>query len=163
MTRARYLAAIVLALALAAPAVAIDVQNLHPALGAENLVSLYSSRMLAHGRFSIGYLFGYAADPFVLDFDGDIDSQKIVEALTTHEISAAVGILDWVTIGAGVSYNTVFGELLGPAFAIDGLSTDDPQDTDLDEDGHRRCARGGQGAHPGRRTRVGRPGGGNRR
>ena len=126
MTKARHrLFAVVWLLLACSPLAALDVQNFQPALGAENELSLYSTTSMRQGQFSLGYLFDYAANPFVLDFTTG-HSTALVRSLYANQFSAAVGVVDRVTIGLGTSYNSLAGEYLSTKVKVRGLENTDP-------------------------------------
>lgn len=123
---------VLLALTVAASAWGIDIQNLWPAPGADNLAGLYTSTPLDHGQFSVAYLFNYAANPLEITFQDDEDVQ-VVHRMMAHQMSAAVGLFGRVTVGVGGTYNFLFGDGLGTDRAIEGLSPDDPSDEKINE------------------------------
>lgn len=134
MKSARTGLVVILFLGLAASVGALDVQNYKPALGSDNLLSLYAASPLANGQFSIGYLAGYAADPFVLELANG-NEVKLVETLLVHQAQIAVGIMNRATIGAGISYGMAMGDRLPPGLMIEGLENDDPENKDYEKGG----------------------------
>jgi len=82
-----FLATILLALC-AGSAGAIDIQNFQPALGTQNVLTLYSSSPLSHGQFGVAVISNYAADPLVFKLPED-EKLRVVEQLVTTEFEAA--------------------------------------------------------------------------
>ena len=107
MKRQLVLTALLLFIA-AGTAGAVDVQNFQPALGTQNLLTLYSSTVYASGQFGLAVLANYAADPFTLTFSDD-KKLNIVERMATGELQASVGLFDVLDIGVAGNFNNVYG------------------------------------------------------
>ncbi len=105
----RLILAAVLVLLAASAAWAIDIQNLQPAIGNQNLLTLYSSSPYAHGQFGFALLGNYAANPFVLGFSDD-EKLKIVESDISTELQAAVGLFDFMDFGVAGRFDVLAGQ-----------------------------------------------------
>ncbi|MCZ7585102.1 MAG: hypothetical protein M5R36_18195 [Deltaproteobacteria bacterium] len=115
--------------AAASPAFAIDIQNFNPAIGNQNLVTLYSSSPLANGQFGVSVIANYARNPLIFDLPSDEEEElRVVEDMVQTEFQAAVGVLDRLDIGLAYGFATVRGEQmdeqLTPAFPETTLETD---------------------------------------
>ncbi|MDP8254130.1 MAG: OmpA family protein [Candidatus Alcyoniella australis] len=108
---------------LAAPAAAIDIQNMNPALTTTGLMSLYNSDTLEMGQFSLGYLANYAGEPLVFSI-GDRGDLVAVESLFANHVYASVGVIKRLDVMLGGSYNMVASSGQG-AVGLKGFPTKD--------------------------------------
>ncbi len=115
--------AVLMVLVAASSAWAIDVQNIQPAMGPQNLLSLYVSDPLASGQFVLGMLVNYASGPLRFEYDNG-HRLNVVDRLTAAQFYGAVGFLDVTDIMIGGSYNSVSGADLSRV-RIEGLPTND--------------------------------------
>jgi len=119
----RTLVAALVILVTASAAWAIDVQNIQPAMGPQNLFSLYVSDPLAAGQFALGLLVNNAAGPLRFEFDNG-DNLNVVDRLSAVQFYGAVGLFNAIDLMAGGSYNSVFGE------DLDSVNISDLPETD---------------------------------
>ena len=117
-TRLILTAIVMTILATAVPALAIDVQNFQPAIGNQNLLTLYTSNAYSHGQFGVGLLASYAVNPFILSFTDD-EQLKLVETLLTGDLQASVGLFKFMEVGLAASYHSVAGKDFDTAFSPD--------------------------------------------
>ncbi|HPM78170.1 MAG TPA: OmpA family protein [bacterium] len=96
-------------LAAASPALAIDAQNVVPAMGPQNLLTLYTSDPLAMGQFAVGVFGNYAAGPVRFEYENG-DEFDVVEQMVSGQGYLAVGLFDRIDLMAGGSYNMVVGD-----------------------------------------------------
>jgi outer membrane protein OmpA-like peptidoglycan-associated protein len=94
---------VLLLLALAVAANAIDVENVVPAMGPQNLISLYTSDPLAHGEFAIGVAANYANDPLRFKQQQSGTDLNVVQTLAEAQFYFAVGLADRVDLMLGAS------------------------------------------------------------
>ncbi|MBZ0272522.1 OmpA family protein [bacterium] len=127
--RGRAAALFVLALGVLAarPAHAIDIQNFKPAIGGNNLVTLYTSDTLDHLQFGFALTSSYASDPLVFEFPNN-DELAVVERLMTTDFMAYAGFFRFIEIGVAGNYNTAGGTdmdiPLSEAFPDTGMELD---------------------------------------
>jgi outer membrane protein OmpA-like peptidoglycan-associated protein len=88
----------------------IDVQNFKPAMGTQNLLTLYTSGNYTQGQFGFSLISSYASDPLIFKFPNNQKDLKVIEQMYTTELSGAVGIFDWWEIGVSGNYATVAGK-----------------------------------------------------
>ena len=128
-TYSRLLIAALLTLGAGANAYAegFDVRQFSPIAGSEGVFSVESTKTMAHTAFDVKVLADYANTPLKYDvaIPGDISEIRTakMEHLVTMNVSAAIGLLDFLEVGVAVpvvpyeAYNDDFG-------ALDGLSRD---------------------------------------
>lgn len=90
-------------------ALAIDVQNTVPALGPHNLLTLYTSDVLAHTQFALGMVGNYATNPLQLELARSKTELAVVESAFSGHFSVALGLFDRVDLLAATSYYRVKG------------------------------------------------------
>jgi outer membrane protein OmpA-like peptidoglycan-associated protein len=116
--------AIVLALALVATAAAIDAQNVKPAPGPHNLLSLFTSTPLAHTQFALGIVGNYAAEPIQLTLAKSGTDLAVVDRVTSGHFFVGLGLFDRVELTAGGAYYNTSGADMDQ-IAVKGFSETD--------------------------------------
>ncbi len=120
-----------LVLLTASVAWAIDIQNVQPAMGPQNLFSLYVSDPLAFGQFALGMQANAAGGPLRFEYEDYDETLNVVDSLSAAQFYGAVGLFEVMDLMAGGSYNMVAGQDLD-SFRISGLSeTEDESGTAL--------------------------------
>lgn len=127
--RVAFLLAVVAGLVLLAPeaSLAIDAQNFGPAIGADNLIQLYTTTGLKQGQFGMTVNGGYAGDPLGFTYPDDTEL-AVIERQAMGEFAAYAGAFDWWTIGVAGSTVWVAGEdldqQLNPDFPDEDMEAD---------------------------------------
>ncbi|MDP8222413.1 MAG: OmpA family protein [Candidatus Lernaella stagnicola] len=123
MKRAAVLALLVI-LAGATAVSAIDAQNVTPALGPHNLLSMYASTTLAHTQFALGIVGNYAKGP--VRFEGEDSGTEInaVDSVISGHFYAGLGLFDHLDLLVGGSYYRTAGQDMDKVM-IDGLPETD--------------------------------------
>ncbi|HPM77357.1 MAG TPA: OmpA family protein [bacterium] len=120
-----FIVLVLLTAAGASSAWAIDVQNFQPAIGVDNLVTLYSSNVPAFGQFGFATTANFAQDPFIIEFAGNEEEYKIVEQMLTAELRGAIGLFNFAEFGFAGSYNSVSGKDMDLETGLDFPATGD--------------------------------------
>jgi len=117
--KTRLIIAAVLVLLAGGTAWAIDIQNFQPAIGTQNLVTLYTSSPYAHGQFGFALTGSYAANPFIVSFS-DNEELRIAERMISADLQGAVGLFGFMDLGVAGRFDSVAGRdfdvRMGPAF-----------------------------------------------
>ncbi|MGH7818420.1 MAG: OmpA family protein [Candidatus Binatia bacterium] len=82
-----------------------DAQMFHPATDPSRFVSVYDTRNLDPGRYTLGLYLNYAADPIELRLeDSDEDAGEVVESVFGADLVAALGLTENLQLGLGIPY-----------------------------------------------------------
>jgi uncharacterized repeat protein (TIGR01451 family) len=82
-----------------------DAQLFHPATDPSRFVSIYDTRNLDPGRYTLGLYLNYATDPIELELErSDEKSSDVVKSVFGADLVAALGITETLQLGLDVPY-----------------------------------------------------------
>lgn len=122
MKRALYLALLIIFAA--TPAMAIDIQNFHTAIGSNNLFSVYQSDALEPWQFVVGASSNIAGSPLTFTLPDD-EELNVVDQMVGNQFYAAFGIAGYVDIGVAGSFNQISGQDLDRGVEASPIFADD--------------------------------------
>ena len=98
-----------------------DAQLFHPTTDPSRFVSIYDTRILEPGRFTLGLYGNYAENPIQLRLEGvDEEAGDVVRRVWGANLVGAIGIARWFQLGIDVPYvHTKAEPLLSNGFTLD--------------------------------------------